>query len=191
MNFLDEPATQLLTFSIEADGARLPETLTVSALRAHLSLTALATAEIALLVQADDEFDGTPFMRLAIGTGVSLHLGYGHVEDMVFSGPVTAQTLNISDNGARLIVSCSGDRAGPTAGEAAHTLRLGTDVENFQGTLGATGLEAELRMQGTALFHPGATVGVPELPGGFGMSRTILAVEHEVDMGQWITTLRI
>ena len=155
MILLDEVATQVLTFSVTVDGTALPSTVMISALRTHQSSSAPSEAEITVLVQSDDGFDPAPFKLLSIGAGVSVRLGYDGVEDIVFSGSIAGQELTFSDNGARLIVTCSGDPVPPVSDETAHELRLGVDVESYRGSIGASGSDAtgELQMQGSGHFR--------------------------------------
>jgi len=141
--------TNLISFTILSDGNEIPSTCEVLSIRVEQSINRIAEAEIILRDgnTAQQTFKVTDSDTFKPGKEVEIKLGYENLNEPVFKGTVTKQTIKIDqDNNSRLVVTLKDKilamaitrknaifnevKDGELISEIAETYQLETDIDS-------------------------------------------------------------
>lgn len=193
--------TSTPTFELSCDGSPLPVTLGLIALDTTQDADGNGTATLRFsALSADNDWDAA--LRAApLGALLEVSLGYHPQVQPVFTGPVRAHRLLLSEAGPPEMVLEAASQSAPAVlhDEVVLTVQYGATLLAFQAersvrdtppatTPATTSLvQGQATLAGTTEVRPGALLAFRGVGEVFGAHVRIAAVHHSFSRGGWTT----
>ena len=196
------PATgDILSFTIEIDGKTLSDTIAVTSISCSGSQEQHATAEVEIPLSDDPKksLDSEIINELALGKMLVVYAGYANQHDVIFSGQIKSQTLQVDQaTPLALIVNSQSieklSENSSTTPEIVLSLTYGENIYSFERVRNADATQlntGKITFQGSSLAEPNKSVSINNLPFEFAGTAIIHSVLHEINNGNWITTIDV
>jgi Rhs element Vgr protein len=150
----DLNADGVLRVSLQANGSLLPPQVQLLSLRVRRAVNTIPWARVVIEDGdvAQQTFEVADGDLLKPGTELSIHLGYGNKDDLVFKGTVTRFGIRIGANNlAQLEVECRDKAAAMTIGRRHRVFVDKTDSDVCTELIGEYGLTADV--EATIVSH--------------------------------------
>lgn len=196
-NSTNNYSPDLVSFSIQVNGTTIPDEIAVTSINTSSKLNGKPKATIQI-IEPNSYTSGVPSSTSALfspGAKLTIKAGYSSNNQLIFTGMVTAQGIEINSASEALFsVECEGDmnHSNPSSNTSpVLTLNyleniLEMNARFLPNQLNNT-LHGKLKFQGVTYVKPGTYVTISGVGDHFNGDHAVSKVVHTISGGTWIT----
>lgn len=145
-NTLVSSSTNLVTYTIEIDGSKIPEQFQALSIHVRKEINKIGTARVKLFDGGyrglSEDFPAADSGKFDPGKTIKIKVGYESKEQVVFEGIIVKQGIKLSEHNCALIVECKEDAIKMTATRNNEVFLDKKDSDIIKTLIGKAGLQS-------------------------------------------------